>query len=144
MRIIQVLLILLLFTACNVKPKTINYGADACHYCDMNIVDQQFASQLVTSKGKAYKFDAIECMVHSLQEQFSDVEMVYELIADFDEPGNLIDAKSASYLVSENLPSPMAANLSGYKAKDAAQSRQEVLGGKVYSWAEIQSYLKRK
>lgn len=144
MRIIQLLLISVLFTACNVKPKPINYGADACHYCNMNIVDQQFASQIVTSKGKAYKYDAIECMVHSLQEQFPDVEMAYELIADFDEPGNFIDAKSASYLVSENLPSPMAENLSGYKSKDAAQIRQEELGGKVYSWAEIQTHLKRK
>lgn len=133
----------LLFTACNVKPQPINYGSDACHYCDMTIVDHQFASQLVTSKGKAYKYDAIECMVNSLQEQFPDVEMAYELIADFDEPGNLVDAKSASYLVSENLPSPMAANLSGYKTKDAAQSNQNEFGGKVYSWAEIQSHLKR-
>lgn|SRR5690554_233319 len=143
MRIIQLLLISLLFTACNVKPQPINYGSDACHYCDMTIVDHQFASQLITSKGKAYKYDAIECMVNSLQEQFPDVEMDYELIADFDEPGNLIDAKSASYLVSENLPSPMAANLSGYKTKDAAQSNQNEFGGKVYSWAEIKSHLNR-
>lgn len=135
-------IVALVLTSCNVKPAEIEYGSDACHYCDMNIVDRQFASQLVTAKGKAYKYDAIECMVHSLQEQFEGIDMAYELIANFDEPGSFIDAKSSSYLVSENLPSPMAANLSGYKSKDAAQSRQEELGGKVYSWTEIQSHLK--
>ncbi len=143
MKILQLLLISLSFTACNVKPKPINYGSDACHYCNMNIVDQQFASQLVTSKGKAYSYDAIECMVHSLQEEFSDVEMAYQLIADFNTPGNLIDAKSASYLVSDKLPSPMAENLSGYKSEDDAQNKQLEFGGKIYNWDEIQSHLKR-
>lgn len=141
-QIILLSMAVLALGSCNVKPAKIDYGSDACHYCNMNIVDRQFASQLVTTKGKAYKYDAIECMVHSLQEQFPEVEMSYQLISDFNEPGNLIDAKSASYLVSENLPSPMAANLSGYKTKEAAQTRQEELGGQVYSWAEIQSHLR--
>lgn len=30
----------------------------------MTIVDKQHAAQVVTKKGKAYSFDAIECMVH--------------------------------------------------------------------------------
>lgn len=134
---------MLLLNACNVKPAEIVYGSDACHYCDMTIVDKQFASQLVTSKGRTYKYDAIECMVHSSQEQFAGVDMAYMLIADFDEPGTLIDAQSATYLVSENLPSPMAAYLSGYKTKAHAQSRLDEFGGKIYSWSEIQSHLKR-
>lgn len=134
---------MLILSACNVKPAEIEYGSDACHYCDMTIVDRQFASQLVTSKGRAYKYDAIECMVHSSQEQFADVEMAYMLIADFDEPGTLIDAQSATYLVSENLPSPMAENLSGYKTKAHAQSKLDEFGGEIYSWNEIQSHLKR-
>lgn len=144
MRQIFLLSVLALFmNSCEVKPAKIEYGSDACHYCDMTIVAQQFASQLVTSKGRAYKYDAIECMVHSLQEQFPDTEMAYKLIAKFDEPGSLIDAESSSYLVSENLPSPMAEFLSGYKTQDAAQTNQDEFGGQVYSWAEIQAHLKQ-
>src|SRR5690554_2925533 len=144
MRQIFLFSILALFlNSCDVKPAQIEYGTDACHYCDMTIVDHQFASQLVTAKGRAYKYDAIECMVHSLQEQFADVEMAYELISDFDDPGNLIDAKSATYLVSENLPSPMTENLTGYKTRDAAKNKQSEFEGEVYNWTEIQSHLKR-
>lgn len=50
--------------ACQVKQKKINYGTDHCEFCQMTIVDKQHAAQVVTKKGKAYSFDAIECMVH--------------------------------------------------------------------------------
>ena len=119
-----------------------NYGSDACHYCDMTIVDKQHASQLVTSKGKAYKYDAIECMVHSLQDEFVDTEMAHYLVADFRQPGELIDAKKTSFLVSEKLQSPMGANLSAFINEAAGKKAQEEFTGKTYSWEAIQDHLK--
>lgn len=142
MRIIQLLLVSLLFTACNVSPQPINYGTDACHFCDMTIVDRQHASQLVTAKGKAYKYDAIECMIHSSQDEFKDTEIAHYLVADFHQPGELIDAKNASYLISEQLQSPMGANLSAFLNTDAVQKAQEKFTGKIYTWKEIQDHLK--
>jgi copper chaperone NosL len=142
MKIVQLLLISVLFAACNVSPQPINYGSDACHYCNMTIVDRQHASQIVTAKGKAYKYDAIECMVHSLQDEFKDTEMAHYLVADFHQPGELIDATKASYLVSEKLQSPMGANLSAFQNAEAGQKAQEKFTGKVYTWEEIQDYLK--
>ena len=142
MKIIKLLLVSLLFASCNVSPQPINYGTDACHFCDMTIVDRQHASQLVTAKGKAYKYDAIECMVHSLQDEFKDTEMAHYLVADFSQPGDLIDAKNATYLVSEQLQSPMGANLSAFLNEDAAKKAQEKFTGKIYTWKEIQEHLK--
>ena len=142
MKIIQLLLVSLLLAACNVSPQPINYGTDACHFCDMTIVDRQHASQLVTAKGKAYKFDAIECMVHSLQDEFKDTEIAHYLVADFHQPGELIDAKNALYLVSEQLQSPMGANLSAFLNTDAVQKAQEKFTGEIYTWKEIQDHLK--
>src|SRR5690606_18561210 len=107
-------IITLLFASCNVSPQPINFGSDACHFCNMTIVDRQHASQLVTTKGKAFKYDAIECMVHSLQDEFKNTEMAHYLVADFNQPGELTDATKASYLVSEKLQSPMGANLSAF------------------------------
>ena len=135
-------IITLLLASCNVSPQPINYGSDACHYCDMTIVDRQHASQLVTLKGKAYKYDAIECMVHSLQDGFENTEMAYYLVADFKQPGELIDATKASYLVSEKLQSPMGANLSAFLNSEAAKKAQEEFTGDIYSWKEIQEHLK--
>lgn len=135
-------IISLFLASCSVSPQPINYGLDACHYCDMTIVDKQHASQLVTSKGKAYKYDAIECMVHSLQDELKDTEMTLYLVADFDRPGELIDAANASFLVSENIQSPMGENLSAFKNNEASKKAQEKYMGDTYSWEEIQVHLK--
>lgn len=135
-------LISLLLVSCNVSPQPIEYGQDACHYCDMTIVDRQFASQLVTTKGKAYKYDAIECMVHSLQDELKDVEIALYLVIDFNEPGTFVDATEASFLVSENIQSPMGENLAAFINEDAAKKALENFSGKMYSWEEIQAHLK--
>jgi copper chaperone NosL len=135
-------IISLLLSACKVEPQPINYGQDGCHYCDMTIVDRQHASQLVTSKGKAYKYDAIECMVHSLQDEFKETEMAHYLVADFHQPGELIDATKATFLVSKKLQSPMGANLSAFSNQEAGNKAQEEFTGDTYSWEEIQNHLK--
>lgn len=132
----------LFLASCSVSPQPINYGMDACYYCDMTIVDKQHASQVVTSKGKAYKYDAIECMVHSLQDELKDTEIALYLAADFNQPGELVDATKASFLVSENLQSPMGANLSAFLNEDAGKTAKEKYTGNLYSWEAIQEHLK--
>ncbi|WP_310993079.1 nitrous oxide reductase accessory protein NosL [Aequorivita marina] len=142
MKFIKLACIILLFTACNVSPQPINYGQDACHYCDMTIVDRQHASQMVTAKGKAFKYDAIECMVHSLQDEFKNTEMAYYLVADFNQPGELVNATAASFLVSEELQSPMGENLSAFKNEEAGKKAKAKFTGKTYTWQTIQEHLK--
>lgn len=134
-------LLFLFFISCNISPQQIEYGTDACHSCNMTIVDQQHASQIVTTKGKAFKFDAIECMFHSLQGEMKDTEMALHLVADFNQPGQLVDATAAFYLVSEQLQSPMGANLSAFQNWDEAQNAKEQFKGNLFSWEEIQNHL---
>ena len=130
------LLSFLLFLSCTVQPQKIEYGKDACHFCRMNIVDQQHAAQLVTNKGKAFKFDAIECMINYLDEiETSEIGLI--LIADFNNPSTFIDAKSSHYIISENLPSPMGEYLSGVSSKEITLALQKEKGGSVYNWEEL-------
>lgn len=135
-------LILVFFTACQVGPEEIEYGTDACHFCDMTIVAPQHAAQIVTSKGRSYKYDAIECMVHSLQDEFKDTEMAYKLVADFGNPGKFINATDAGYLVSEEIQSPMGENLSAFSGKEEAEKAQKEFTGNIFTWEEIQKHLK--
>ncbi len=132
-----------LLISCNVSPQQIEYGTDACHFCNMTIVDRQHASQVATTKGKAYKFDAIECMVHSLQDELKDTKIALYLVADFNQPGQLMDATSSSYLISNQISSPMGANLSAFENVKAAQKVQEKFTGELFSWEEIQKHLKQ-
>ena len=123
-------------SACNTKPQPIEYGKDGCHFCTMTIVDRQHASQLVTSKGKAYKFDAIECMINSLNENDKG-PYAHILVCDFINPGQLIDARDASFLISKDIPSPMGAFLSAFDTEGVAQKTQSESSGTIHNWDEL-------
>ncbi len=130
------LVIPMVLTACEVRPQIINYGNEACEYCNMTIVDKQHASQLVNTNGKAYNFDAIECMIHYSEENHQMVYQLY-LINDFTKPGDLINAKTATYLVSPEISSPMGANLSGFASTIEAEKAKSKYGGQLYHWEAI-------
>src|SRR6056297_445306 len=115
---LAIFIVLIGSLGCTVAPKPIDYGHVGCHYCSMTIVDKQHAAQLVTKKGKVFNFDAIECMMNHLKDE-GESTMALFLVNDFDRPGELVDAKKATYLVSENIPSPMGALLSAFSEQQA-------------------------
>ena len=128
--------VLLLFTACNIEAEKINYGADACHFCKMTIVDQQHAAQYVTKKGKQFKYDAIECLLNELSETGAEnVNIV--LISDYMNPGVMTEAKSATYLISEEIKSPMGAFLTGFAQNEQAKNFVKSEKDKLYTWQTI-------
>jgi copper chaperone NosL len=126
----------LFFLSCTIEESPIEYGKDACHFCKMNIVDKQHAAEIVTKKGKAIKYDAIECMMSDIKER-NETDIGLFLMTDYSSPGKLVNATSAHYLISENLPSPMGANLSGFVNKDTAESTLREKGGTLYTWDEL-------
>lgn len=138
MRTSKFLVVMLFFVSCETGPKPIAYGTDTCAYCSMTIVDQQHAAELVTEKGRAYKFDAIECMInYDLEHKQQPVELY--LVNDFSAPGTLIDAKTATYLVSSHFSSPMGANLSAFSSEKAALEKVQKFGGEIYDWNGIRT-----
>ena len=62
----------------------------------------------------------------------NDIEKCF--ITDYLSPSSLIEASSASYLVSKEILSPMGANLAGFKEKSEASKVQSQLGGDLLSW----------
>lgn len=130
--------VLLVCASCKIEAEEINYGKDACHFCSMTIVDNQHAAQLVTQKGRAFKFDAIECMINDLKRREGQVLSIL-LVNDYDHPGELISAFEATYLISEEIPSPMGGNLSAFLDAETAEQIKEVKGGETYTWTTIQA-----
>lgn len=115
---------------------------DGCHYCKMTIVDKIHAAEIVTKKGKVYTFDSAECMVHFLKE-FDSSEVKLYLSNYFSEPEKLIDATKATFLISQNIPSPMGAFLTAFNNKNEAIKIQSEKGGTLYNWEELTLYLKQ-
>jgi len=122
--------------SCTVEPSEIIYGSDGCHYCKMTIVDRQHAAQIVTSKGKPFKYDAIECMTNDLVSR--DLSTIsYFLINDYATPGVLIDATKSTFLISKSITSPMGAFLSGFKDEVSASKFQKEDGDEILTWNEL-------
>ncbi|MFD0989381.1 nitrous oxide reductase accessory protein NosL [Mariniflexile jejuense] len=141
LKYVSIIILLPLLSGCNTSPQPINYGIDGCHYCKMTIVDKVHAAEIVTKKGKAYKFDATECMVHFLDE-FNTNDIKLYLSNNYIEPTVFIDATKATFLISENIPSPMGAFLSAFKTKEDAVKIQTKKGGNLYSWETLLAHLK--
>ncbi len=128
--------VLFTFAGCQVQPDPIEFGKEECSFCKMTIVDRQHAAQLVTNKGKQYKFDAIECMLNSLNEkQNSKGNQIY-LVSDYGK-GTMTKAEDATYLISQGIKSPMGAFLSAFSSKTDAITTKDQQGGEIYTWEEI-------
>ncbi|MBT8254603.1 MAG: hypothetical protein HKN00_01025 [Flavobacteriaceae bacterium] len=135
--LLQFLLVLL---SCEVAPDPIHYGSDSCHFCRMTIVDKIHAAEIVTKKGKIYKFDAIECMIN-FSKDFDDDTIALFLCNYYKEPEILTNAEQATFLISENIPSPMGAFLTAFISDKAAKQIQAEKGGQLFNWTSLNDHL---
>ncbi|MAO07297.1 MAG: hypothetical protein CL596_01135 [Alteromonas sp.] len=134
------LLTMIVLSSCNKGPQSIEYGNDGCHYCKMTIVDKIHASELITDKGKVYKFDATECMLNYLNEN-PNLPVGNLLTNYYESPTDLTASQEATYLISKNLPSPMGAYLTAFKSKEMAEKVQNEKGGNLYNWQSLKGKL---
>jgi copper chaperone NosL len=131
--------------SCKPAIKPIEYGTDKCSHCRMSVVDQRFACQLVTTKGKSYSFDAVECMIQYIDTQIVDETSIAILASNtLDKPSQLSDATSLIYLVSENMPSPMGAYINPFSENTNALENHQKNGGQLYSWSELREHFSDK
>ncbi len=127
-----------LVASCNVSERPISYGTDDCDYCKMIIMDHRYGSELVTQKGKVYTFDAAECLIDFLYDHEEvSATVKYLLVTPYTQPDHLIDATSATFLVSREMPSPMGAYLTAFSERDTAAAFQREKGGDLYTWQSL-------
>lgn len=139
------ILFMLILGGCAPEFEEIKYGSDQCDYCKMTIMDDKFSAQLVTKKGRNYKFDAIECMIWFLNDEYVKREDVYGMrVADYTNPGKMIDAENAYYLISPEIRSPMGAHLAAFPSKEDAERYKNELGGEVYAFEQLFDVLKKR
>ncbi len=114
--------------------KVSGQNSHQCIHCNMTIQDELHKA-LAKTNSKTIHFDAIECLINYLkihdEKSFSSLE-----ISDY-KTGELTDAKTATYLKSKAIPSPMGANLSAFKHQNEAENLQNEKGGDVYTWEDI-------
>jgi copper chaperone NosL len=130
-----------LLAACSHGPDPIRYGKDACAHCKMTIMDKRFSAELITAKGKVFKFDAAECMAGFLKENpaiAADAKSVF-LVNDFTNPGQFTDARKSFFLRDSSLSSPMGGNLAAFQSRPAAETAKRDKSAQVYDWSLLLS-----
>lgn len=113
---VALLLFPVFLSACSTDPEPIAFGKDHCSYCKMTISDRRFGGELVTNRGRVYKFDAMECLLPYMTESEED-EFAHILGIAYDEPGKLIAVHQLHFIISEQYQSPMGAHLAGFRDK---------------------------
>lgn len=144
-RVVFVLLAIITLASCGSEPEPINYGHDECEFCRMLVTDNKYGAELVTDKGKIYKFDSIECMI-----EFSLVKNTLGdtnnklLITGFDNPDNLVDARNSVYVKNDKFRSPMGLNVTAFNSEEQAQKFISENGGEKLSWVEVIELVKQR
>lgn len=144
-KIVPLLAIPFLFTffSCSSEPVAIEYGKDACHNCKMMLMDDKFGAELVTKKGKVYKFDDINCFLNFYN---SDQELpenyAHKLVVDYNRPGTLIMADNAHYLKSAEIKSPMASQIAAFEDYEQMKTFKKEWKGIYLAWGEVVTQFK--
>ena len=124
--------------ACSIEPEPLTYGKDQCHSCKMTLMDQKFGAELVTTKGKVYKFDDINCLFNFYNEgSVNKDDFRFKLVVDFSQPEKLIDAEKAVYLKSGEVKSPMASQVAAFESPHPEFTAE--WNATEYRWSELQN-----
>ncbi len=140
-KLLSILALILFLASCSTEPQQIDYGNENCDFCTMTISDDRFASELVLNTGKALKFCAIECMVRDINrtENYTDDDVNNFYVIDMTKPNTLVPASDVVFLVSEQIQSPMGANLGAFENAEKAKELQKEWDGVIYSWDELKT-----
>lgn len=137
------LFISVLFFSCTAQPEPLVFGKDACYACKMTLMDKKFGAEIVTKKGKVYKFDDLNCMINFYNSGKEREESMANILAiDFAQPEKLIDVKYAFFIKSDKLRTPMASQLAAFEREEDFNTYKKKWNGILLGWGEVVTQFK--
>lgn len=115
--------------SCNSGPQPIKLGTDACDFCKMTIADRNFGAEIITNKGKVYKFDDTHCLATFRKENIDSNIVKHVYFVNFLDPHNFIDADHVFLLKSSELHSPMGGNTAAFDSEEKLKITQQKVEG---------------
>lgn len=138
MRLIFCLFSIVVLTGCEPEPQPIRYGEDMGAHCRMTVSDDRYGAELLTTTGKAYMFDSVECLAgYVLAHPEIKAETHSLWVTSFDDPGTLIQLDDAFFLHTPALRSPMGMNLTAFGSETTEDAMLDVYGGEVLTWGDV-------
>lgn len=104
----------------------------------MTIVDQKFGAEVLTRKGRNYKFDDLHCLAAFDKEgTVPAADRAQVLFIDYETPHGFIDAKKAVLLQGGTLHSPMNGNIAAFATEAAAEAASKITEAHRTQWTGI-------
>lgn len=128
---------LVLLLGCTSGPEAIRFGKEGCDHCKMTIMDKKYGGEIVTSKGKIYRFDDIRCLSDFYKSGSVDKATCTVYFLDYDGNGNLLKSDAALLLRSDEMHSPMGGNIAAFHDDAALNAAQGKLHGTTVKWEEL-------
>jgi copper chaperone NosL len=130
--------LIIFLCSCNTRTEPIVLGKDQCSFCKMTFIDARFGAEILTQKGKVYKFDDVHCLVSFLESDQANRKNAKEIFfADFSGIHSLIPSEKSFYMKSELFRSPMGGNIAAFSSKDSLDKVLALTKGTILSRGEI-------
>ena len=124
--------------SCTAGPEALKIGKDNCSFCKMTISDNRYGAEIITRKGKVYKFDDGHCLLSFIKSntiEKKDLASVY--FTDFMGEHELIKAEDAFLLQSDSFKGPMNGNMAAFSNKDSLKKMAKQYKGVVVEWKQL-------
>lgn len=126
-----------LFPACGeVKPEPVKLNSDNCDYCKMTIADAKFVAEIVTPKGRVYKFDDVSCLLGYHNENPNN-DGVKLYVANFKQPEQFLLVGDAIFVKGEEINSPMGGNMAAFNDSKSAEQFASPRSAQIVLWNDI-------
>ena len=104
----------------------------------MTVSDARFGCQLATTKGRAYNFDDVQCMVAFVKAgNVAQEEVATYYLPDYTNADKLLPSDGLFLLKSESLKSPMRGDVAAFATREELAKVQETHGGEELTWEDL-------
>lgn len=139
--VISFVALLFIMSGCGTKeiePRAIDEKNDICIECNMGVADDQFATQLVTEKGKVFTFDDIGCMFEWKEKNEHEV-IAAEFVRDY-ETLEWLKLEDAVYVYHPEIYTPMAFNVISFASEEKAKAFAAEYDAEIMIGSEINKH----
>lgn len=137
------IILLLLFISCDTAPQPLVVGKDECYYCKMPVADKKFGAEIITVKGKLYKFDDMGCMINFLKTEWVVDEKIGSIYTvSFTTNDKLLDLNKSVFLMSACFRTPMNSGIAAFESRNEVAVFLKEFPGEILTWNQLQQKLK--
>ncbi len=138
-KLLYYFVLLFAISSCKSGPEKLQYTKDSCAFCKMQLMDTKYGAELITEKGKVYKFDDAGCMLNYEKQDLGSQKVSQELVIDYSNPGQLINAASAYHIKCAGAKSPMGSDIATFEKEETLNKYIQQLQGEKISWDAIKN-----